>query len=369
MAPTKQSTRHCFTLNNYTDHDIELLRKFYADYCKYLVYGKEVGESGTPHLQGFFTLKLKLSMVGVHKALGTSAIALLAAKGSSAQASTYCKKGEQSHEEWESLKDSGPNYGLNYKGEEFGQVPFVGKRCDLDILCEAVQNGQSMLEVSKLHPASYVRNYRGLASLQALNTDSYEHHTVRGIYIWGPPGTGKSHTARNMCPESLYIKAQNKWWDGYSGESHVLLDDMDGNFLGHYLKIWADKYACTGEIKGGVVKLCHTTFIVTSNYSIEAMWKDDPVMAAAIKRRFKVIHMTTPYMFKPTSQIASLVSKVNHIFGTTPLTHPRPIRKTNTGLPVVEEWRKKKTKDVFTPPVSDDDSSKKTPRFATIATL
>ena len=77
MAPTKQSTRYCFTLNNYTDNDIELLRKFYANYCKYLVYGKEVGESGTPHLQGFFTLKLKLSMAGVHKALGTSAIAHL----------------------------------------------------------------------------------------------------------------------------------------------------------------------------------------------------------------------------------------------------------------------------------------------------
>ena len=88
------------------------------------------------------------------------------------------------------------------------------------------------------------------------------------------------------------------------------------------------------------------------------MWKDDPVMAAAIKRRFKVTHMTTPYMFKPTSQTASLVSKVNHIFGTTPFTHPRPIHKTNTGLPVVEEWRKKKTKDVFTPPASEDDSSK-----------
>lgn len=118
---------------------------------------------------------------------------------------------------------------------------------------------------------------------------------------------------------------------------------MDGNFLGHYLKIWADKYACAGEIKGGVVvKLHHAAFVVTSNYSIEAMWKDDPVMAAAIKRRFEVIHMTTPYMFKPTSQTALSISKANHIFGTTPLI-PRPVRKTNTGLPVVAEWRKQKT--------------------------
>lgn len=49
-----------------------------------------------------------------------------------------------------------------------------------------------MLEVSEIHPASYVRNYyRGLANLQALNTS--EHDTVRGIYTyWGPPETGKS---------------------------------------------------------------------------------------------------------------------------------------------------------------------------------
>ena len=78
MAPTKQSTRCIFTLNNYTDKDIELLKPFYVDYCKCLVCGKEVGEVElTPHLQGFFTLKTKLSMTGVHRALGTKAIALI----------------------------------------------------------------------------------------------------------------------------------------------------------------------------------------------------------------------------------------------------------------------------------------------------
>ena len=322
MAPTKQSTRHCFTLNNYTDNDVELLRCFYVECCKYLVCGKEVGESGTPHLQGFFTLKLKLSMRGVHKALGTSSIALLVASGTSFQAATYCKKGEQTKEEWDSLKESGPNYGLNFQGEEFGQVPSPGKRTDLDLLCDAVEEGKSMLEVSKIHPASHVRNYRGLANLQALNTQPYEHPTVRGIYYWGPPGTGKSHTARSLCPESLCIKAQSKWWDGYAGESHVLLDDLDGNFLGHHLKIWADKCACTGEIKGGVVTLCHTTFIITSNYSINHLWKDDPVMAAAIKHRFKVTNMTIPCMFTP--QPPALLSKTNHVFETLPM-KPRPV--------------------------------------------
>lgn len=81
---------------------------------------------------------------------------------------------------------------------------------------------------------------------------------VRGTWYWGKPGVGKSHRARAENP-SLYIKAQNKWWDGYKGQGAVLLDDLDkgGSCLGHYLKIWADKYACTGEIKGATVPLNH----------------------------------------------------------------------------------------------------------------
>lgn len=42
--------------------------------------------------------------------------------------------------------------------------------------------------------------------------------------------------------------------------------------LGHYLKIWADKWACTGEVKGGTVPLCHHRFVVTSNYTIAELF-------------------------------------------------------------------------------------------------
>jgi len=42
---------------------------------------------------------------------------------------------------------------------------------------------------------------------------------------------------------------------------------MDTPALGHYLKIWADKYACTGETKGGNLNLQHEKIVVTSNFS------------------------------------------------------------------------------------------------------
>lgn len=122
----------------------------------------------------------------------------------------------------------------------------------------------------------------------------YEHDHVRGVWIYGPPGTGKSHMARHNYPGPLFIKSQNKWWDNYAGEPTILLDDFDcGKPLGHYLKIWADKWACQGEIKGGTVQLQHRCFIVTSNYSIEDMFAGDLPMIAAIKRRFEVIHKTS----------------------------------------------------------------------------
>lgn len=90
-----------------------------------------------------------------------------------------------------------------------------------------------------------------------------------GIWIYGPPGTGKSTSVRNMYPE-LFIKAQNKWWDGYEGEETVLLDDLDkyGACLGHYLKIWSDRYVFKGETKGSTVPICPKRFIVTSNCTI-----------------------------------------------------------------------------------------------------
>lgn len=296
MATNKQSFRYCFTWNNYTVEDTVLLDAFAADHCKYLVYGKEVGESGTPHLQGFFTLEKKKRITALKKLLGPKPH-LEAARKSSRVCADYCKKGSQSHAEWQSHGTDGETYGTDALVTEHGEAPVPGQRTDLSAMAKAIKEGASMKEVAEMDPETYMRNHRGLTMYQALCTEDYHHDSVRGIWYYGPPGTGKSHKAREDNPNS-YLKAQNKWFDGYAGEECIIIDDMDTDVLAHYLKIWADRYACSGEIKGGTVKLQHRKLIVTSNYSIEALFENKgEEMIKAIKRRFKEVKFETPYKF------------------------------------------------------------------------
>lgn len=71
------------------------------------------------------------------------------------------------------------------------------------------------------------------------------------------------------------------------------MDDMDSDHFGHLLKIWADRYAATGECKGCTIPLCHETFIVTSNYSIAELFNKQPIMIDPLKRRFLEIELSS----------------------------------------------------------------------------
>lgn len=58
----------------------------------YLVFGRETGDSGTPHLQGYLVLETKLRLAQVKNINGFERCHLEVARGTAVQASTYCKK-------------------------------------------------------------------------------------------------------------------------------------------------------------------------------------------------------------------------------------------------------------------------------------
>jgi len=263
MTTTQKSSRWCFTLNNWNSDHEDTLKTVPT---QYLVYGKEKGESGTPHLQGFVTFKSQKRLSALKKLLPTAHWEI--AKGTSLQAADYCKK--------------------DGDFTELGSPPTSGKRTDLLAVCDMVKDGRTMQDIASEHPDTFVKFGRGIRDLKLTLDTKYTPAGLRGLWYVGPPGTGKSRKAREDNPDA-YLKAQSKWFDGYNGEAVILLDDMDSNVLGHYLKIWADRYSCTGETKGGTINLQHDKFIVTSNYRIQELWADDKEMQNAILRRFDVV--------------------------------------------------------------------------------
>lgn len=89
-ATATQSKRWCFTINNYVQLNEDSLQLL-GPTCDYLVYGREVGASGTPHLQGFVIFHTNHRFNAVQAIFPTGAH-LEKTGGPSHLAAAYCKK-------------------------------------------------------------------------------------------------------------------------------------------------------------------------------------------------------------------------------------------------------------------------------------
>lgn len=91
LKSVNPAKKWCFTLNNYTDIEYSSICSKLTNSCLSACVGKEVGESGTPHLQGYFEFKTKDRPKSVFQDV-SNRIHFELAKGSKESNLTYCSK-------------------------------------------------------------------------------------------------------------------------------------------------------------------------------------------------------------------------------------------------------------------------------------
>lgn len=88
LVQMSRAKHWCFTLNNYTVADIDRITQNVSEF-DYVIYGKEVGDSGTPHLQGFVSFPRRVRLNHCVEKVGQAHFTVARNVDHSIQ---YCKK-------------------------------------------------------------------------------------------------------------------------------------------------------------------------------------------------------------------------------------------------------------------------------------
>ena len=277
--PAQQLKNFCFDIHlgdkTYEEQEQRFLSLIKSEGIPKLVYcimGRELGEDKkTPHVQGYCMLESRISWSKLQRLLGN--IHFVSADGTPYQNYVYCSK-------------------ENNVVVEIGSRP-VGKggksKVDyLEVIKHARSNDLATLESE--FPRIFFMN-RGAIDKLRLEGPKPKWQEKKGLYLVGSPRCGKSRFAHGFDEDS-YSKSPTKWWCGYTNQKTVILDDLDKSNckeVSWFLKTWMDGYGHSGENKFGGTWLAFETFIITSNYRLETLYGDDPMLIKALQGRFKVL--------------------------------------------------------------------------------
>lgn len=275
----------CFTLNNYSDEEYSGICECLRHSAEYFVVGKEVGQQGTPHLQGYCRFSKGLRLSAIRNQLSPRGHYEVA-RGTPADNRVYCTKGGD-------FVEGGTCPG---RGKE------SNKRKNRDELAlewrSAMERGRSGLsEFADANPGVYAWSRFTLLRNSLGDARAVPRPDIRVRWVWGAPGVGKSRFAHETFPDAYIKEPRTKWWNGYMMEKEVIIDDFGpgGIDINHLLR-WFDRYKCYVEIKGDMCPLLADNFIVTSNFHPSQVFVDakdggtHPQMEALL-RRLELIDM------------------------------------------------------------------------------
>lgn len=269
--PSNRTYRHwCFTAYSEPKYDISWQR--------YLVVGKETcPTTGRKHFQCHVYCEKPCRFTGIKKKLPGCHIEPSVDPDKSIQ---YC------------MKDG------DY--QEFGVKPSQGARTDIVQLKDQIKEGRSVDSIVMENPQAYHQYGRTLTKIEDIvNSQKKRNFQPEVYWIWGPTGTGKSHSVYSKETD-LYVKCFNddKWWDGYNFQEAVLLDDYRGEMKYNDMLQFLDKYHYTVPRRGRApIAMMAKRIYITSSKKPEDVYLDNSDCIDQLLRRItRIDNLTVRYV-------------------------------------------------------------------------
>ena len=261
---------YSYTINNYTETDVNQVLAL-SKLSSYTVYSYEIGETGTPHIQGYSYFKNPRSFNTIKEALPRAHIEV--SEGTQAENKIYCigpysKDGKS--------KPYNPNH------QEIGEISGQGKRNDLNEIRTLLQEGKGMKDVVEI-----ATSYQSVKMAEQI----LKYHEVKRrwkpkvYWFYGATGCGKTETAWEMFPNAYESMATGKWWEGYDAHEDVIIDDMRGDFCKfHELLRLLDKYPYRVESKGTSRQFLARNIVITTCFHPSKIFETREDVGQLIRR-------------------------------------------------------------------------------------
>ena len=207
LSNRTQAKCWCFTINNSTPKDEEIDKDLFT----YLIIGREVGEQGTPHLQGYAIMPKQTTLVGMKKLFPRAHLEV--AKGSPEQNKIYCSK--------------------DGKFQEFGVFP---KSTTVNATLKRKANYELALQKAKqqrlyeIDPGVLIRH---MSSLKQIARDHPPNLKLTMSCVvcglWSP--WLRQIEKCSMVVSLMRTLSHAQWRDGYQNQPYVSIDDFDSNHV------------------------------------------------------------------------------------------------------------------------------------------
>lgn len=214
----KSSPDWCMTLNNYTEDDCAMFTHW-GDDVKLIKISKEIGESGTPHLQGRILFRRGYRLTQLKKL--------------------------HSRVHWKPTKCCQDSLYIFKEGSDIlvdRDNRRQGKRCDLDSVFQAVKDGYTVRQLWEKFPNQMVRYSKGILEYkrQMMPRSVKAKHTFNDFKGWAPinnwdvshiiigkAGIGKTQWALCHFENPLFVSHMDDLKNLSEDNDGIIFDDMD----------------------------------------------------------------------------------------------------------------------------------------------